>query len=86
MKSSVHLVIFETVFVTGKKFGLTEGINPKDYNKPIQEVLVEMTDGGLDYTFECIGNVACMVRQTYCWGWWSVYRIKYGSLQISVCQ
>lgn len=36
-------------------------MNPKDYNKPIQEVLVEMTDGGLDYTFECIGNVACMV-------------------------
>lgn len=47
-------------FELGKKFGLTEGINPKDYNKPIQEVLVEMTDGGLDYTFECIGNVACM--------------------------
>lgn len=82
MKSSVHLVIFETVFVTGKKFGLTEGINPKDYNKPIQEVLVEMTDGGLDYTFECIGNVACMVRQTYCWrggGGRSVYRIKWFS-------
>lgn len=47
-------------FELGKKFGLTEGVNPKDYNKPIQEVLVEMTDGGLDYTFECIGNVACM--------------------------
>ncbi|XP_052686635.1 alcohol dehydrogenase class-3-like [Crassostrea angulata] len=47
-------------FELGKKFGLTEGVNPKDFNKPIQEVLVEMTDGGLDYTFECIGNVACM--------------------------
>ncbi|XP_061166223.1 alcohol dehydrogenase class-3-like [Saccostrea echinata] len=47
-------------FELGKKFGLTEGVNPKDYDKPIQEVLVGMTDGGLDFTFECIGNVACM--------------------------
>jgi S-(hydroxymethyl)glutathione dehydrogenase/alcohol dehydrogenase len=43
-----------------KELGCTECINPKDFNKPIQEVLVEMTDGGLDYTFECIGNVDVM--------------------------
>nr|XP_022313162.1 alcohol dehydrogenase class-3-like [Crassostrea virginica] len=47
-------------FELGKKFGVTEGVNPKDHSKPIQEVLVEMTDGGLDFTFECIGNTACM--------------------------
>ncbi|XP_048758704.1 alcohol dehydrogenase class-3-like [Ostrea edulis] len=47
-------------FELGKKFGLTEGVNPKDHDKPIQDVLVGMTDGGLDFTFECIGNVACM--------------------------
>lgn len=41
-------------------FGATEFVNPKDYDKPIQQVLVEMTDGGLDYTFECIGNVETM--------------------------
>jgi len=35
-------------------------VNPSDHSKPIQEVLVEMTDGGLDYTFECIGNVKTM--------------------------
>lgn len=45
---------------TAKKFGCTEFVNPKDHNKPIQEVLIEMTDGGLDYTFECIGNVSTM--------------------------
>lgn len=33
------------------------------YEKPIQEVLIEMTDGGLDYTFECIGNVQTMVSK-----------------------
>lgn len=29
-------------------------------DKPVQQHLVEMTDGGLDYTFECIGNVHTM--------------------------
>lgn len=43
-----------------KAFGCTEFVNPKDHQRPIQEVLVEMTDGGCDYTFECIGNVEIM--------------------------
>lgn len=43
-----------------KKFGFTEFINPQDYEKPIQEVLIELTDGGIDFTFECIGNVHTM--------------------------
>ncbi|XP_051159913.1 alcohol dehydrogenase class-3 [Leptopilina boulardi] len=47
-------------FEKAKVFGCTEFVNPKDHNKPIQEVLVEMTDGGLDYTFECVGNVQTM--------------------------
>ena len=47
-------------FEVAKKFGCTEFVNPKDYNKSIQEVLIELTDGGLDYTFECIGNVHTM--------------------------
>ena len=47
--------------LTAKKFGVTEFVNPKDHEKPNQIVLVDMTDGGVDYSFECIGNVACMV-------------------------
>ncbi|XP_074647184.1 alcohol dehydrogenase class-3-like [Tubulanus polymorphus] len=47
-------------FELGKKFGCNEFINPKDHDKPIQQVLVEMTDGGCDYTFECIGNIHTM--------------------------
>ncbi|KAF7720624.1 hypothetical protein EC973_006874 [Apophysomyces ossiformis] len=43
-----------------RDFGATEFVNPKDYDRPIQEVLVEMTDGGLDYTFDCTGNVNVM--------------------------
>ncbi|KAG8286864.1 hypothetical protein J6590_049874 [Homalodisca vitripennis] len=47
-------------FEIAKKFGVTEIVNPLDHEKPIQEVLIEMTDGGLDYTFECVGNVMTM--------------------------
>lgn len=49
-------------FAIAKEFGMTEGVNPKDYpaDKPMQQLLVEMTDGGLDFTFECIGNVHTM--------------------------
>ncbi|MEK4915918.1 S-(hydroxymethyl)glutathione dehydrogenase/class III alcohol dehydrogenase [Bacillus sp. FSL E2-8887] len=43
-----------------QKMGATDFVNPADYDRPIQEVLVEMTDGGVDYSFECIGNVEVM--------------------------
>ena len=46
--------------VSAKKFGCTEFVNPKDLEKPIQQVMIELTDGGLDYTFECVGNVTTM--------------------------
>ncbi|XP_021705167.1 alcohol dehydrogenase class-3 [Aedes aegypti] len=47
-------------FKLGEKFGCTEFVNPNEYDKPIQQVLIEKTDGGLDYTFECVGNVMTM--------------------------
>ncbi|XP_030046586.1 alcohol dehydrogenase 1A [Microcaecilia unicolor] len=48
-------------FEKAKQFGATECINPRDYDKPIQEVLLEMTGGeGVAYSFECIGNVDVM--------------------------
>ena len=43
-----------------KKFGATEFVNPTKVGKPIQDHLVELTDGGLDYTFDCTGNVGVM--------------------------
>ncbi|CAH2301281.1 alcohol dehydrogenase 1 [Pelobates cultripes] len=48
-------------FGLAKELGATECINPKDYDKPIQQVLVEQTGGGLDYVFECIGDTETMV-------------------------
>ncbi|XP_010890702.1 alcohol dehydrogenase 1 [Esox lucius] len=43
-----------------KVFGATEFVNPKDHNKPISQVLSEMTSGGVDFSLECVGNVAVM--------------------------
>lgn len=64
--------INEDKFVMAKKFGATDFVNPKDYDKPIQEVIVEMTNGGVDYSFECIGNVELMRSALECahkgWG------------------
>lgn len=59
-KRIIGIDINEDKFEVARKFGCLEFLNPKDHSKPIQDVLVEMTDGGLDYTFECIGNVATM--------------------------
>lgn len=44
-----------------KKFGATHFVNPNDLkNQTIAEKLIEMTDGGCDYTFDCTGNVSVM--------------------------
>eukprot|EP00850_Spirogloea_muscicola_P000538 SM000002S05618 [mRNA] locus=s2:1197032:1201229:+ [translate_table: standard] len=47
-------------YARAEAFGATEFVNPKDHDKPIQDVLIEMTDGGVDYSFECIGKVELM--------------------------
>lgn len=47
-------------FGMAREFGATDVVNPKDHDEPIQKVLTDMTDGGLDYTFECIGRVDTM--------------------------
>ncbi|KAK9270896.1 hypothetical protein L1049_026482 [Liquidambar formosana] len=44
-----------------KKFGVTEFVNPKDHDKPVQEVIAEMTGGGVDRSIECTGNVDVMI-------------------------
>ncbi len=53
-------------FDLARKLGATDLINPKDYDKPIQEVIVELTDGGVDFSFECIGNVNVMRSALEC--------------------
>lgn len=49
-------------FQKAREFGATECINPRDYgNKPIQDILVEKTNGGVDYALECVGSPVTMV-------------------------
>ena len=62
----------EDKFNMAKMLGATDCINPKDYEQPIQDVIVELTDGGVDYSFECIGRVDTMRSALECchkgWG------------------
>jgi S-(hydroxymethyl)glutathione dehydrogenase/alcohol dehydrogenase len=68
----IAIDINESKFELARKLGATDCINPKDYDKPIQDVIVELTNGGVDYSFECIGNVNTMRSALECchkgWG------------------
>ncbi|XP_059700136.1 alcohol dehydrogenase 1-like [Haemorhous mexicanus] len=48
-------------FATAKELGATDCINPRDFQKPVQEVLTEMTGHGVDYSFEAIGHEDTMI-------------------------
>jgi len=59
-------------FNLAKSLGATDCINPRDHAEPIQDVIVKLTDGGVDFSFECIGNVDVMRSALECchkgWG------------------
>lgn len=54
------------------QLGMTDFVNPKDTDGDLVAHLVELTDGGADYSFECIGNVKVMRQALECchkgWG------------------
>jgi S-(hydroxymethyl)glutathione dehydrogenase/alcohol dehydrogenase len=56
----------------GRKFGMTHFVNPKDVGGDLVAHLVELTGGGADYSFECVGNVNLMRQALECthrgWG------------------
>jgi S-(hydroxymethyl)glutathione dehydrogenase/alcohol dehydrogenase len=47
-------------FSMARALGATDCINPKEHDGPVQQLIVDLTDGGVDYSFECIGNVNVM--------------------------
>ena len=59
-------------FDLAAQFGATDFVNPNEYDDPIQQVIIDQTDGGVDYSFECIGNVNVMRSALECchkgWG------------------
>jgi len=56
----------------GEKFGMTHFVNPKELEGDLVPYLVDLTKGGADYSFECIGNVTTMRQALECchkgWG------------------
>ena len=70
-----------------RELGVTDFVNPKEHSKPIQEVIVEMTDGGVDYSFECIGNVQLMRAALECchkgWGESTIVGVAPAGAEIS---
>ena len=62
----------EDKFEMARMLGATDFVNPSKYDKPIQDVIVDLTDGGVDYSFECIGNTNVMRAALECchkgWG------------------
>ncbi len=61
-----------TKYEMAQALGATDYVNPKEHDAPVQDVIVDMTDGGVDYSFECIGNVEVMRAALECchkgWG------------------
>ena len=55
-----------------EKFGMTHFVNPKEVEGDLVQYLVALTDGGADYSFECVGNVDLMRQALECchrgWG------------------
>ncbi|KAG4909329.1 hypothetical protein JHK87_055445 [Glycine soja] len=52
-------------FEIGKKFGVTDFVNAGECGgKPVGQVIIEITDGGADYCFECVG-MASLVHEAY---------------------
>ncbi|KNC48058.1 alcohol dehydrogenase class-3, variant [Thecamonas trahens ATCC 50062] len=74
-------------FAMAMEFGATECVNPAEFDKPIQTVLVEMTDGGVDHSFEAIGNVNTMRAALECchkgWGTSTIIGVAPAGAEIS---
>jgi S-(hydroxymethyl)glutathione dehydrogenase/alcohol dehydrogenase len=68
----IGIDINERKFALAQQLGATDCINPQAFDKPIQDVIIEMTEGGVDFSCECIGNVNVMRQALECchkgWG------------------
>ncbi len=70
----------------GRKFGMTDFVNPRDVGDIVHH-LVQMTDGGVDYSFECIGKTDVMRQALECchrgWGTSIVIGVAESGAEIS---
>jgi S-(hydroxymethyl)glutathione dehydrogenase / alcohol dehydrogenase len=74
-------------FAMAKNLGATDFVAPQESGRSSQEVIVEMTDGGVDYSFECIGNVNTMRAALECchkgWGESTIIGVAAAGQEIS---
>jgi S-(hydroxymethyl)glutathione dehydrogenase/alcohol dehydrogenase len=56
----IAIDINQQKFEMAKQLGATDFIVPQESGRPLQEVVIDLTGGGVDYAFECIGNVKTM--------------------------
>jgi S-(hydroxymethyl)glutathione dehydrogenase/alcohol dehydrogenase len=70
-----------------EKFGMTHFVNPSDVQGDLVPYLVDLTKGGADYSFECIGNVKVMRQALECahrgWGQSIIIGVAGGGQEIS---
>ncbi|GLT61878.1 hypothetical protein SLA2020_345520 [Shorea laevis] len=64
--ASRRVMLTRSYVQKSKKFGVTEFVHPKDHDKPVQQVIAEMTNGGLDRSVECIGSIQAMISAFEC--------------------
>ncbi|KAF3775297.1 Alcohol dehydrogenase 1 [Nymphaea thermarum] len=57
----ISLTLSYFSLISAKKFGCTEFLNPKDYDRPVQQVIAELTNGGVDRSVECTGHNYAMI-------------------------
>lgn len=71
-KQIIAVDINNAKFEMAKKFGATDCVNPKEIKGTVVDEVIKLTDGGADYSFECVGNTTLMRQALECchkgWG------------------
>ncbi len=74
-------------FALAKQMGATDCINPTELDKPVEQAIVDMTDGGVEYSFACVGNTHVMRQALECchkgWGESVIIGVAAGGEEIS---
>ncbi|XP_004453759.3 all-trans-retinol dehydrogenase [NAD(+)] ADH4 [Dasypus novemcinctus] len=75
-------------FARARALGATDCLNPRDLDKPIQEVLIEMTDGGVDFALDCAGGTEVMKAALECttigWGSCTLIGVAIGDKGLNI--
>ena len=71
----------------GEKFGLTDFINPAEIDSDLVDYIIDLTNGGADHSFECIGNTDIMRQALECchkgWGKSTIIGVAPSGAEIS---